>query len=285
MFAKRVVHLLLVAAMAAAMPGCNRNDDQPDTPAPGKSATADSPGDKTALVLYAENDAAPWSKPDGTGYANDLVKALYNAAGVKVELKVAPYSRCKHLVVQGDAVGCFNMARIPELSDTIDFPKAPLFMEYISYFHNLAKPLAVTREKDIPKGTRVGTVIGYEYADLFYELKDKGVLVAEETRSENVNLKKLAAGRIDATILVHNETKLDAMLIAKAGVTGKVSLAFRCATLELHIGFSRAHPQGQWALEKYEEGMKIIKSNGTYDRITTQWADKAMAMVPDTNGK
>jgi len=37
------------------------------------------------------------------------------------------------------------------------------------------------------------------------------------------------------------------------------------------------------ALEKYEEGIQIIKSNGTYDRITKAWVAKALANTKKTS--
>ncbi len=39
------------------------------------------------LKIYVENDAAPWSKADGTGYANDLEKA---PAAANMTMRPAP---------------------------------------------------------------------------------------------------------------------------------------------------------------------------------------------------
>ena len=71
------------------------------------------------LEIYVENDAAPWSKADGTGYANDLVKAIYDAVDVDVDFEVVPYARCKKYTETGEAVGCFNVAKIPEVENKI----------------------------------------------------------------------------------------------------------------------------------------------------------------------
>src|SRR6185369_12478061 len=47
------------------------------------------------LPIAVEDDAGPWSQHDGTGFANDVVRAAFKATGVEVELLVVPYARCK----------------------------------------------------------------------------------------------------------------------------------------------------------------------------------------------
>jgi len=229
------------------------------------------------LKILVENDAAPWSKADGTGYANDLVKAIYDAVDVDVDFEVVPYARCKRYAETGEAVGCFNMAKIPEVENIMTFPEIPLFFAYISYFHNIENPLSASNAENIKKGAIVGTVIGYEYDDMFYKLEKEGQIAVEKTRSEEMNIRKLGSGRLDAVILWNNETKPADFIIEKAGMTGEVALAFHSTKLELHMGFSKTHPKGEWALQKYEEGIKLIQSNGVYERITQSWINKAYA--------
>ena len=50
-------------------------------------AAATAPG---VLVIDVEDEADPFSRPDGSGYANDVVRAAYDAVGVKVRLDVVP---------------------------------------------------------------------------------------------------------------------------------------------------------------------------------------------------
>ncbi|MCP4578387.1 MAG: hypothetical protein GY846_19110, partial [Deltaproteobacteria bacterium] len=102
-------------------------------------------------------------------------------------------------------------------------------------------------------------------------------IAVEKTRSEEMNIRKLGTDRLDAVILWNNETKPADFIIEKAGMAGKVELAFHSTKLELHMGFSKAHPKGEWALQKYNEGIKLIQSNGVYDRITQDWIKKAYA--------
>ena len=58
------------------------------------------------LTVAVEDEAAPWSQKDGSGFANDVVKAAFKASKVDILLQVVPYSRCKHMVVQGEVAAC-----------------------------------------------------------------------------------------------------------------------------------------------------------------------------------
>jgi len=59
-----------------------------------------------SVLIAVEDDAAPWSRSDGCGYANDLVIAAFKAVGIDVELKVVPYARCKRMAINADVVAC-----------------------------------------------------------------------------------------------------------------------------------------------------------------------------------
>src|SRR5262245_4288592 len=80
-------------------------------------ASADSP----VVTIDAEDDAAPWSMADGTGYVNDVVRAAFAAAGWKVTFRVVPYARCKFEVLTGRAAGCFTVGKSLEVAQQMLF--------------------------------------------------------------------------------------------------------------------------------------------------------------------
>jgi polar amino acid transport system substrate-binding protein len=230
-----------------------------------------------SLEIAAEDEASPWAQKDGTGYANDVVKAAFKAVDVDVKFQVMPYARCKHMVIEGEIAGCFSVSPMKELEKSVQFADKPLFVCFSDYFQNPNKPVNATTQDEIPKGTVVGTVTGYEYPEALFKLKEKGIVVFEEVDSEELNFKKLADGRIALTLLNYNQMKPPGILIAKVGATGKIVRAFRCGTLDSFIAFSRKHPKGAWACEKFNEGFKTIAANGTLLEIERKWADKAIA--------
>lgn len=228
------------------------------------------------LVILAEDDAAPWSFKDGTGCANDVVKAAFAAAKVDIDVQVMPYERAKQMVLKGNAVACFSMSWDSTYDGKVMFADKPLFTCQCDYLQRLANPLNAKSEAEIAGKIVVGTVVGYEYPPSVRRLQDKGVLVLEESPSEESNLKKLAAGRLDAILLNHNAIKSVHIKIHQAGVAGKVGVAFPCGPLESFIGFSQSHPRGAWARGQFNLGLQIILTNGTFERIEKNWVEKEL---------
>ena len=227
-----------------------------------------------SLVIAVEDDAAPWSHSNGTGYANDLVVAAFKAVGVDVELRVVPYARCKRMAVRGTAAGCFSMSPSPEFDGTVELSARPLFSPYAGYFYNVNKPPRAARQDDLPAGTVVGTVIGYEYPPEFVRLVQAGVVILDESPSEVMSLKKLALGRVDLALLNYDQLKSPEWLAARAGVRGKVKPSFRAGVLNSYIGFSLKHPEGPWALQQFNKGYGLIAANGTLRHIQKAWLEK-----------
>jgi ABC-type amino acid transport substrate-binding protein len=222
-------------------------------------------------VIAVEDDADPWSRSDGSGYANDLVIAAFKAVGVDVNLKVVPYARCKRMAMNAEVVGCFSTSPSPDLAGSIELAEKPLFTVTSGYFSNVKKPVQVRSQEQLPAKTVVGTVIGYEYPREFELLKQRGTVVVEESPSEEVNLRKLAAGRIDLALLNYNEMKTASALVKKAGVEGKVRTTILAGTMNSYIGFSVKHADGRWAREQFNKGFSRIVANGTHRRIRQNW--------------
>lgn len=233
---------------------------------PNQAATAPAP-----LDIYVEDAADPFSRPDGTGYANDLVRAAYAASGVVVNLKVVPYARCKQLVLTAKVPVCVSMSWDPEFEGRIKFSDQPLISVFPVYFENVAQPLKARSEAQLGPGLTIGVVHGYEYPQSVMRVQARGA-VFEANRDERTSLKKLAAGRIEAAMVMSNElTSVDRWL-DEAGVRGKVRLAFPSAMGEQgYLGASTTHPQGLWALESFNRGFKIINGNGAAQRLKLAW--------------
>lgn len=131
------------------------------------------------LTVAVEDDAAPWSNSDGSGFANEVVRAAFRVAGVEVNLEVVPYARCKDMAIKGQVAACFSMAWLPEFEGIIVFAEKPIFTGYADYFTRASHPVKAVKESAMEKGTVVGVVTGYEYPLNIHRLKDTGMVVFE----------------------------------------------------------------------------------------------------------
>lgn len=230
----------------------------------GTAAAAD-------LELLVEDDAAPWSQADGTGYTNDLVKAAFAAVGVPVKLTVVPYARCRSAVVSGNAAGCFNMAWDDEFKGAVTFADQPLYSNYADMFENRLRPLGAKSAAAVPKGKVIGVVNGYEYPDDVNAARRKGVATFKELRSEATALTMLSAHRIDGAVVMTNDIEPMMKKVVASGDRGDIVHAFRSGELKVYIGFSDRHADGPRARDKFNEGYRLIQADGTLERIRRKW--------------
>jgi ABC-type amino acid transport substrate-binding protein len=229
--------------------------------------------------ILVEDAASPWSNRAGEGYANDLVRAAFAAAGVHAELAVVPYARCKALVIQGAATACFSMSAAPEFEQRVRFADKALFSVTPRFYFNARQPLAARALADLAPGTRVGIVHGYEYPPFVAQLALRGI-VLERGRSDVANLQKLAAGRLDAALVMTDEMRSEELIQRQAGV-GDVRFAFAAAPMGSFIGFSVRHREGEAQRRLFNQGFRIISANGTRQAIAAKWKLRCARVCPE----
>ena len=217
------------------------------------------------ITLGAENDWSPYANPDGTGMANEIVAAAYKFVGVDVSFKVGPYNRLLKEVKDGAILGVFNVPRESAIEKIYIFGNTPLFIAHSAYYHNTGNPLSAGKKEDLVHGEKIGVVFDYGYGD-FFSKNDR--IVKIPVRSDLLNLRKLARGRLDATILYEKTAK---KIIAENGMTGKIVKAFDSESLNIYVAFSKTFPKAQYYAEKLDEGLAIIMANGHYDRIVAAY--------------
>jgi ABC-type amino acid transport substrate-binding protein len=270
-----MVWLALMPALAA----CRRADEgahaAPASASSGPRALASlAPPEPTMLEVAVEDDAGLWSQRDGTGYANDVVRAAFRAVGVEIHLEVVPYARCKQMLLAGEVAACFSMSQEPDLVSLVSYSAEPLF-RCTSDFVRRVGDARFADAQHVPHGAMVGTVLGYEYPAELARLEAAGAIVTEPSASEELNLRKLAEGRLDAAVVNDNPTKSLDYMLAHAGVSGRVEHAFALGELTAYVGFSHRHVRGTEALARFDAGMRAIVADGTRAHIDAAWAARA----------
>jgi polar amino acid transport system substrate-binding protein len=226
---------------------------------------------RTKIVLAAEDDWYPYSAKIDTvaqGLAPELILAAFDAAGADVTYKVVPFSRAMAGVKDGTYAGCFDAGISKELRAEYLVPKQILAFSYqVVWGRPSGAPVGSYSDFE---GKKVGIVNAYTYSPLLTE-NDK--IAKDVAQHEIGNLKKLANGRIEYTIVDRWVAKY---LISanKQELSGKIKQLGIIQTDTIVPVFSKIHPDGSKAKDLYDKGMSIIRRNGTYDRIMAGWESK-----------
>lgn len=233
------------------------------------------------LVIQVEDAADPFSREDGSGYANEVVRAAFEAAGVRLRLEVVPYARCKLNVLDGRVAGCFSMSWDPAFAGRVVFGERPLFSVHALLVDDPGRPLAAHRPADIAPGTVLGIVNGYEYPAAVTALAQRGV-VFETTASDEVNLRKLAAHRLDGAVLMVSTRAWERPEAGTLKGGGRYRTLMTLGTVGSYLGFSERNPHGAYARERFNEGMRLIAANGRLAAIEQRWRDRLKGSARST---
>ena len=213
------------------------------------------------ITLGAENDWVPYSNQDGTGMANEIVQAAYKAVGIDVKFKVGPYNRLLKLVRDGELLGAFNVPKEKSNENEYIFGKTPIFTAQSAYYYNKDHPLSAHSKEGLKNGEKIGVVFDYGYGDFF---SDNDKIVKIPVRSDQLNLRKLAKGRIDATILYDKTAR---KLLKEEGLSDRIVKAFDSESGDIYVAFSKSFPNAQHYADKLDEGLAVIKASGVLKQI------------------
>ena len=221
------------------------------------------------LTIMAEDAAPPFSRADGTGFANDLVKAAFKAAGIDVALDIVPYARCKKDAEDGRVAACFSMSWYSGVEKFVVFSDKPIFRVYADVFLSRGAT-GIRRPEELTGRKVIGIVNEYEYPDEVYRLRSNGI-VLQAANDDLTNLRLLARGRLDAAIVMTNDLVPQIQKAMQAGVAPQVVPAFRLGFEDGYMGFSLKHPQGEAARRSFNEGYLRILADGTVEALRRKW--------------
>lgn len=113
------------------------------------------------------------------------------------------------------------------------------------------------------KGKRVGITRGYPYAR---EVSENSLYTVESASTDEANLQKLIAGRLDAFIL---DEKTGIRALQKDGLTQQVQYdpQHPVSRQEVYYAFQN-NAEGKALAEQFSAALEKLKSDGRYQKIT-----------------
>ena len=216
------------------------------------------------IVLANETSWAPHYGKElkNGGYTTEIISEAMNAVGYKVKIKWLNWNRALALATKGiyDGLGAcyYNEKRAKNFaySDAIGATQTV-------FFKLKNKDIKYSKFEDL-KSYKIGTAKGYGYPKRF---TDAIYLKTIDAPKVEFNIRKLLNNRIDLLI---SSKKVTQHLLNNSYKKDKHKIEVIQPPIEsmpLYVAFSKNSTEYKQKVKDFNHGLKIIKSNGTFDKI------------------
>lgn len=232
------------------------------------------------VVLYGDDDYAPYSYVENGQlkgvYVDILKKAIeLMPANYQVELQPRPWKRGLAELASGAALGLFPPYMRKERPFIQPYSTA-IFHETVVLFCN--EDVMKKERKNFPAdfaGLSVGINLGFSLSDKLTAAATAGTITLAEAKGNDLNLKKLAAKRIDCYAndrgsIVYTAKKLR----GDPGLANfKLLEATELGGEDAFIGYSLNSKVAYKAdfIEKMNTALEAVKKNGAVSKITDSY--------------
>lgn len=219
--------------------------------------------------IGAEDDWAPFSsvhQGEPQGMAVELVQAIFDEAGIAIELVPLPYARCMDEARRGRLAGCFDTLPDAQLRRDYLFHAKPLFTDELWILGRSSSPAAQLTVRSL-EGRQVLVTHGYTYGDVF----ESNPRIARTVAPHDSNaLRMLVAERAEFAVLYRRVTQHLLRTVAK-DLQGKVKPVGKLDDAALYLSFSRQYPDVQNLVQRFDAAHARLRKNGVLQKIEKRW--------------
>ncbi len=221
-------------------------------------------------VTLTNGDWPPYVSQDfkSGGVGSLICTTAFKLEGVNVEYTFLPWKRGYEMTKAGHYNGAVGWRKTPG-GEKHFYYSDPIFMERLVFFHRMGSSFDWKTLDDIGH-LRIGATLGYQYIELLQGAVDKMGGSIDIAPSDELNLQKLAEGRID---LFPCAEKVGYYLLRTRFIPGLADLIRHhskpIATGELHLLISKKTTNGKELIETFNRGLKKMHDSGQYDQFMT----------------
>lgn len=231
-------------------------------------------------ILIVGEPYAPYEfKKDGKiqGIDVDIIANIMGKLGVEYEIKIFPWLRAEKMVKVGQADFVLTTSMKEKRKAFLNYPTVPMWKSEYVYLSKKGGVTGLTSYQDaIDKGLTVAVVKGNSYHDSFWtaypnRAEKKLHKLLREGVSSEVNLKKIAAGGIDVTLIDQTVGLYTAKL---QGVRDKVQVSsgpLFSKPYYMPVSKKAPHPKAAEIHAKFHEELAKMKENGELQKIFDKW--------------
>ena len=199
-----------------------------------------------------------YTNADGSGIAWDILRKVFEPAGVEVKRISVPYSRAIGLVKRGEAdawVGSYH----EESTDNL-YPRWNFDTDHIYALSLTSKPVP---ELEKLSQFKLSWVRGYDYQDYLPSVGE----YREVQRREGI-LPMLERGRVD--FYIDAQTEVEYVLNQAAASERRRFRSTHIAELPLYLAFGKTE-KGRALMELFDQRMEKLVASGELREIFKHW--------------
>jgi len=221
-----------------------------------------------ALSVVAKIEPPYFSrKMPGEGLSASIVTAALERAGYSATFSFETWPRA----YEGAQLGVYDVVGsiwyTDERAQQFHFSEPYLFHEIKFIKRRADKDIVFTNLNDLD-GLLVGILKDYAYSDEFLNSK-KFIRIADNHLLQN--LLKLSQGQIDLTLAEARKIRYEINEYMKGSAEDFEILSIPLIRRGTHIAVSRSHPNHQQIIKKFNQAIKNMKAEGSYDKILNQF--------------
>ena len=221
-------------------------------------------------IIFVDEGNPPFMYKDDNGEVAGFYPALLNKIfknmGIPLEIKAYPWKRLLDLSSRGKG-GVGGIYENAERLKIYDYSKELLFLETISVVTLKTNPLLYESIGDL-KGKQIGVIRGWSYGKDFDAANARKSFTVQEVASDELNLKKLEAGRIEVLVGL----KLSVLNTAqKLGIDEKIVIKETPIVVNpTYVAFSKKADKTK-VLSQFDAELRKFKENGGFQNLYDQY--------------
>lgn len=216
------------------------------------------------IVLAHETSWAPHYGKDleQGGYTVEIIREALKRVGYTLEIVWLPWKRAQVEAARGDYDGLgasyYNEERATKFAYS-----DPIATIEVAFFKRAEDDIKYSKLEDL-KPYKIGTGFGYGYPEKFVKADYLEKVEAYELKT---NITRLLHKRIDLII----GSRKAILFYLKQQYPDRINsleiLGAPLETLSLYVPFSKMKPNYKQKVEDFNRGLKMIKEDGTYQKI------------------
>ncbi len=210
---------------------------------------------QTSITLAVENSWPPYADQNGNGISKQILQKALAHQGVQVSFVTVPYARALHLAEIGKVDGAFNVTKQASTLKKFAFGQEPILIASASYYYSKNTRFDYKSVTDIPSGTSIAVILGYEYGDKYEQQRHRFDEVKVSSQEQIIKL--LRSNRVDMAIMFDEVASyyLKQMQLSEHAISkGHIN-----HTSDIYVAFNKEKALED-VIKKLDSGLKATRS-------------------------